>query len=248
MRAIFLSIIAAFCGCASGLGRGPAARGHNHFLEAIAAETRGNFEGAISRYTAAIAEYGKIGERDADYSARTELLSGAYSGRGYLYAKRGEHDKAIADANEFIKLNPDNYAGYVSRSARFQAAGRCDEALRDAEKIQEIRRDIDSLENRANMKVLCGRPREALEDYNALVARMGVRRPDLHCIRGRILLGLSRPDDARKDFSAGCGLDREECCSELDALGSSAPPPPGPPPPPARSPAAPPQSPPRSGQ
>ena len=44
-------------------------------------------------------------------------LSDAYVGRGWVYLRKNEMDKAIADLNECIRLDPNSQSAYYNRAA-----------------------------------------------------------------------------------------------------------------------------------
>ncbi|MGO8785768.1 MAG: tetratricopeptide repeat protein, partial [Terriglobia bacterium] len=47
----------------------------------------------------------------------------AYYGRGFVYAERGDSDKAIADFTEAIRLNPQDTKGFIARGNSYARKG-----------------------------------------------------------------------------------------------------------------------------
>lgn len=69
----------------------------------------------LSRKDEAIRDYSAVIARAADLKWVPEKLQHAYEQRMYLYGKRGEYDKAIADCTELLKLNPQNAHFFFTR-------------------------------------------------------------------------------------------------------------------------------------
>ena len=51
---------------------------------------------------------------------------------------KGEHEDAIKDLNEAIRLNPSQWEAYFNRSADFMDEGRLDEAIVDLRKVTDL--------------------------------------------------------------------------------------------------------------
>jgi tetratricopeptide (TPR) repeat protein len=60
-----------------------------------------------------------------------ENLALAYHTRGYVYATKGEHDRAIADYSEAIQLDPKSALTYINRGAAYADKGEHDRAIAD---------------------------------------------------------------------------------------------------------------------
>jgi len=55
----------------------------------------------------------------------------AYSNRSFAYSDKGDHDKAIADLTEAIRLDPDDAVAYSNRGFAYSNKGEYDKAIAD---------------------------------------------------------------------------------------------------------------------
>ena len=58
-------------------------------------------------------------------------LALAYNNRGSAYSDKGQHDRAIQDYDQAIKLNPSNARAYYNRGIAYSAKGQHDRAIQD---------------------------------------------------------------------------------------------------------------------
>jgi tetratricopeptide (TPR) repeat protein len=66
-----------------------------------------------------------------------------YSLRARAYEKKGDHDRALADRNEAIRLAPKDFLPYLSRGLQFEKMGDLARAAADYEKAVELKPDAD---------------------------------------------------------------------------------------------------------
>lgn len=99
------------------LGPGPAQECYGY------AENGGDLHDGIARCSFALAG-------DLDNATR----AATFVNRGVLYLGQHESEKAIADINEGIRLDPDLGDAYVDRGAALMALGRYQDALADLSK------------------------------------------------------------------------------------------------------------------
>ena len=65
------------------------------------------------------------------------LLFTVSSNRGIAFLKKGDHDKALADFNKAIELDPNNALAYSNRGKALSKKGNDDKALADYNKAIE---------------------------------------------------------------------------------------------------------------
>src|SRR6516165_4910804 len=65
-------------------------------------------------------------------------LATAYNNRGLAYDGKEEHDRAIADFDRAIELNPDDAVAYDNRGYVYDAKGDQDRAIADYDKSIEL--------------------------------------------------------------------------------------------------------------
>jgi tetratricopeptide (TPR) repeat protein len=95
-------------------------------------------------------------------------LAVAYSNRAAGYDALGRHDRAVADADKAVALNPDYADAYNERAWARHGEGHDAEALPDAEKAVALAPDDPySLETRAEIYEKLGRKADAISDYRA---------------------------------------------------------------------------------
>jgi tetratricopeptide (TPR) repeat protein len=72
----------------------------------------------------------------ADTAESVRNRTVAYLQRGMAHARKGELDRAIADFDEVVRVDPSNAAAYFNRSLAYRAKG--DPARADADRAQAI--------------------------------------------------------------------------------------------------------------
>ena len=68
----------------------------------------------------------------------TSKLAEAYCSRGIAYAKKREYDRAIADYDKAIDLNPKNAKAYYQRGYVYDIKGERDRAMADYKKAMGL--------------------------------------------------------------------------------------------------------------
>jgi tetratricopeptide (TPR) repeat protein len=107
------------------------------------------------------------------------INSGRYSGRelAALFAIRcfewngkQESDKAIADCNQAIRLNPNYANAFFNRGNAYKAKGQYDRAIEDfGQAIRLNPSDANAINNRGNTYNNKGQYDRAIEDYNQAI-------------------------------------------------------------------------------
>ena len=66
-----------------------------------------------------------------NHETSTKYRAAAYYNRGVLYRDKGDHDRAIADYNEAIRLDPKFPQAYSNRGVAYHAKGDHDRSIAD---------------------------------------------------------------------------------------------------------------------
>ncbi len=67
-----------------------------------------------------------------------ENLAYAYYNRGRAYDSKGQFDRAIAEFDKAIKLNPKYAKAYYNRGIAYKKLGQIDKAMSDTQKAKEL--------------------------------------------------------------------------------------------------------------
>jgi len=134
----------------------------------------------------------------------------AYNNRASYYYDRGEYDKALADYDAALRVQPSLGRAHASkrRSAYFNdraityvRLGRYDEALADeSEAIQLRPTEASYYFNRGNISFLVGRYPEARDDFDRAIAASPKANPAYFQKRGLVYRRLGMEDKARDDL------------------------------------------------
>lgn len=133
-------------------------------------------------------------------------LSVAYAGRAGGYKAKGEYDKALADIDEAIKLQPGFGELFYNRGVINAAAGRSEEAMKDYNEALRLKPDlVVALSNRAGIYESKAQFQRAFEDRDQAVKL----KPDYakgYYNRGTDLLKMRQFDRAISDFDQAIKL------------------------------------------
>jgi len=107
------------------------------------------------------------------------INSGLYSGRQladlfhsrcFEWNKKQESDKAIADCNQAIRLEPNDTNAFFNRGYAYKAKGRYDRAIEDYDQAIRLNPNhADAINNRGNTYNSKGQYDRAIEDYNQAI-------------------------------------------------------------------------------
>ena len=99
-----------------------------------------------------------------------ERRLGAFLSRGYAYDGRGDYDRAIADYNEAIRLDPKEAVPYRARAMAFKGKGDLDHAIADySEAIRLDPEDASNYSSRAEAYLKKGDYDRAIADYSEVI-------------------------------------------------------------------------------
>lgn len=124
------------------------------------AQNRGQTDEAISLYGQAIAAGGLSAEN----------LAVIYNNRGIAYWSKGDLDKAIADYNAAIRIQPKYVAAYHNRAMAYNDGGRSEQAIEDYDTAIRLQPDdAFAYENRGRAKLHVGQLGAAVDDLSRAV-------------------------------------------------------------------------------
>ncbi len=95
----------------------------------------------------------------------------AYVNRGQYLRRKGQNDRAFADFNTAIELQPNYFLSYLNRGNIYFDRGQNDEALTDYSKVLSILAPIDTTPNGFREPAISG----ALSNRGAIYSRKGMR-------------------------------------------------------------------------
>jgi lipoprotein NlpI len=125
----------------------------------------------------------------------------AFYNRGNAYVQKGDHDQAIADFDEALKLEPKNASILNNRGNARSDKGESDAAMTDFEAAIKINpRYAAAYFNRANALAAKGETDRALKDYDAAI-RNNRRNVNAYIARGALFLATGVTAKARADMS-----------------------------------------------
>jgi len=124
-----------------------------------------------------------------------------YVNRGAAFQKNGFYDKAVADYEKAIELDPGAYRAYISLGAVLEQAGQLDGALGAVERAIAVNpSSYEAYRNRGMLFEKRGRFDEAIADYTRAVTL----RPTYHEAynsRGLVYAKMGQFDEAIADYS-----------------------------------------------
>jgi tetratricopeptide (TPR) repeat protein len=131
----------------------------------------------------------------------------AYYNRGNVYRYKGDNDRAIADYNEAIGLDPKYAMAYDARGNAYTAKGDNDRAIADfSEAIQLDPKYAPAYDARGNAYTAKGENDRAITDYNEAI-RLDPKFAVAFNNRGTAYLAKGENDRAIADYNEAIRLD-----------------------------------------
>jgi len=144
-----------------------------------------------------------------------------YDNRGNAYEQKNDHDKAIADYNKAIELDPKYAKAYNDRGNAYVQKGGHDKAIADYSKAIELNpKDDDAYTGRAWSYFKAGKAAQGLPDAER---SLELYPHNAHALdtRGHIFEALGRREEAIADYRKTLVLDPgEEGKEDLKRLGA----------------------------
>jgi lipoprotein NlpI len=149
-----------------------------------------------------------------DQKQKPKGRAAAYFNRGNAHTAKGNHDAAIADYDEAIKLDPKNASAYNNRGNAKNDKGDGEGALADFDAaIKANARYAAAYFSRANAHAARG-DAGALKDYDAAL-KYDRRNVNAYIARGALLLASGATAKARADMRRAAALDRRNAYAIL---------------------------------
>lgn len=129
--------------------------------------------------------------------------------RGRAYARKRQHEPALADFTKAVQLKPADAALRFNRALVLQNLGRPEQALRDYDEAIRLAPNHTAARNgRGNTNRALKRYEAAIDDFNYLL-RSNPKFPPAYYNRALVYIDLKQPDAAARDLNAAIGLDKD---------------------------------------
>jgi tetratricopeptide (TPR) repeat protein len=140
---------------------------------------------------------------------RGRELSNAYVSRGYHHNIRRDYDRAIADLNEAIRIEPKNVMAYDNRSFSYRQKGEHDRAIADLNEVIRLGhpKKSDAHAARGYLFLLKGEHDRAINDLNEAI-RLGAKSAVVYRSRAVSFTKKGELDRALGDFDEAIRLDQ----------------------------------------
>ena len=123
------------------------------------------------------------------------------SWRADAYIQKGEFSKAMADANESIRLNPKYYGGYLERAIIYRRTGSLHKAIGDYDTVIRLNSNFArAYYSRAIAYRLKGNYKQAIRDGDEAI-RLNSSDPDFYYNRGADYQAIGNFNEAIQDYN-----------------------------------------------
>ena len=149
--------------------------------------------------------------QDLDRVIKEDAKNGdAFYNRAWLYASKGDLNRALEDYTEAIRINPKNADAYYNRGIVQVKMKKYDHAVRDFQKVVTLKPSFpDAYCNRGNTYYTLGKYNLAIQDYTAAL-KIDPKDGDFHFNRGLAYLAVEQKDQALSDFKKAFQLGQKQ--------------------------------------
>jgi tetratricopeptide (TPR) repeat protein len=145
----------------------------------------------------------------------------AYLNRGVAFEKTGQINRAIADYDKAIAIDPLYFEAYNNRGVLYGQAGMFDKATEYFNKSISMNPDFEeAYVNRGIAYALSGRDDRALEDFNKVIL-LNQESAEAYFNRGNLYFRQGNNTLAVSDFRKACDLGKEEACARSSLYGGA---------------------------
>jgi len=158
-----------------------------------------------------------------DQNESTASRAAAANNRGVEYRRKGDFDRAVADYNEAIRLEPTYALAYYNRGFAYRAMGDYDRAIADYnEAIRLEPKDADAYNGRAWAYFKMGKASAGLPDADRAL-QLNPNNAASYNTRGHIYEALGRNTDAIADYRKALSINSsiQESKDGLKRLGAA---------------------------
>jgi tetratricopeptide (TPR) repeat protein len=143
----------------------------------------------------------------------SSALSKAYNNRGVFFGVQEQFDRAIADFEKAIELDPENPTPYYNQGLTYNDTGDTDRALSDLDHLITMKPSeiADAYQLRGSILFNRHEYARALRNFDEVID-LAPRNAFTLCQRGLTLGFLQRYEDATRDFNASISLDPTNKC------------------------------------
>lgn len=131
----------------------------------------------------------------------------ALNNRGNAYLASGQHDRAIEDYNEAIRLNPEKFLSFHNRGYAYLQKGQYHEAIKDFNQAALLNAtSIHVFNHRGHSYIALGQHDRAVADFDQAIL-LDPKNPASFNNRGVVYLRQGDNERAIEDFSEAIRLD-----------------------------------------
>ncbi len=132
-----------------------------------------------------------------------------HSNEAFAALINGDYDKAIAEATEAIRFDPENMMAYLNRGSAYVLKGEPDQAIKDFDRVIQLDpKEVRGYDNRAAAYAAKGDYRKAVEDYREAM-RVGPKKYEPYAYLADLL--ATCPDRDLRDGKKAVELATKAC-------------------------------------